>query len=324
VYLSHDPFAHAVSKRWRTDAAGYMIYYPIGPACAGYVIDDPVTECALRDADQRYVEWGGRVMPYGALLAVPLLGIFYWLLDTCPVAAFAFLPALFAMVVVIEGKVCWRQVASLLEGAHPVPPADPAARRARYALMASVVVLTGAMWFVLQAYDARLSEIPTNGGTIAFYHSISGYVSGAGVCVLLLILFLTAWSRIVARAGITKTLLTLLLVAFVGVALVAKAKADFRNPRPVVVLTSSSLLCGWQVPWTDITELSVESGDRSGTHAQIRLANNSSGRCELDHLNAGPDHVFAAMMRQWQTAAPQNAQAEGSTARLPDIAAGRR
>jgi hypothetical protein len=121
VYPPHHPFENAASRRWRADGAGYVFYYPTGPACAGYVIDDPVTECALRDADQRYVDLGSRVMPFASLLAVPLLGIFCWLLDRHPVAAFAFLPALVAMVVVIEAQVCWRQIASLLEGMQKVP-----------------------------------------------------------------------------------------------------------------------------------------------------------------------------------------------------------
>ncbi|HEU0149575.1 MAG TPA: hypothetical protein VFR21_22180 [Bradyrhizobium sp.] len=128
----------------------------------------------------------------------------------------------------------------------------------------------------------------------------------------------------VAQVGMIRTLLALLLFASVGAALVIKVNADFRSPRPVIALTQSSLICGWQSSWTDISELSIESGDRAGTRAQIKLANNSSGRCELGHLNAGPDEVFAAMTRQWRTAAPSNAQAYGVTERLPNIAASRR
>jgi hypothetical protein len=324
VYPPHHPVENAASRRWRTDGAGYVFYYPTGPACAGYVIDDPVTECALRDADQRYVDWGSRVMPFASLLAVPLLGIFYWLLDRHPVAAFAFLPALVAMVVVIEAHMCWRQTASLLEGMQKAPPAEPAARRSRYALMISVVILTAAMSFVLRAYDERLNEMAKPDDLVVFYPSISGYLLVANFCVLSFIIFLTACNRMVAQVGMIRTLLALLLFASVGAAMGVKVNADFRNPRPVIALTRSSLICGWQVPWTDISELSIESGDRAGTHAQIKLANDSVGRCELGHLNAGPDEVFAAMTRQWRTAAPSNAQAYGATARLPDIAASRR
>jgi hypothetical protein len=252
-----------------------------------------------------------------------VLGIFYALLDAHPVAAFAFFPALIAVVGVIERQVCCRQVAAFLVGAVKVAPAEPVMRRVRYATLISVVILTAAMWWVLRTYDERLGVLSATSDAVVFYRSISAYLLGMSVCVLFGVIFVTGWSLVRERHGLSGTLLILLLLPVAAIAFGTRANAIFQNPQPVIALTQSSLNCGWRIAWADITALSVESGDHDRTYVQIRLASGSSARCELDHLTADPDDMAAAMRKQWLVAAPSAASVDGITARLPDVASGR-
>jgi hypothetical protein len=321
------------SKRWFVDSTGRTVYYPYGRGRSGYIINDPVRESALRDADRKFDEASKPFAPFAALLAVPALFALYNYAGSHPVLVFSILPATLMMFTGLDWLLRRPKLAPLLAELSRAPAADLNAQwtlRISGYLCLFLVVLIG---FGSYLYDLRLAAVEVNATAIDFYPGISQYLLYGSFLALFFFVMVGQWNMVVAspKVGPKRALLSVFLFGLGAVGCFVAALWNFYNPKPTVVLAKDALYCNWRIRWADIANMGVRSGRKGGRYLRIEFAadrspfsdRRSSESCEIDSLNVNYAEVYQAIYDKWQSSGAGSKKAGNSTPGLPDIAAGR-
>ena len=304
---SNDPevrdTASIASKRWLSDAACGLVYFPRGQAWSGYIVPDREREKAIRDADRRYAECSSALVPYVSLLALPVVYGFYYFFGRYPITALALIPVAIILIAIVDWQLRRRALAPLLCGLTKVPAADVAAQRALYWIGCSLFALIGMTSLVAYLYDQRVAAIAADSMTVDFYRTISKKLVLAGFFGALLVWTIVGWSRLSSRLGPNKTMLGIFLFATLTVIQVGQAVSNFYDPQPAVILSRNTLDCQWRANWTDIAHISQLSGRRGEEFVQVEFVNGQlTARCEIDGLNSDYAQVYDAIYKGWQQA----------------------
>lgn len=304
--------ASVASRRWLSDTAGGLAYFPRGQAWSGYIVPGREREQAIREADRRYTERSSALTPYVSLLALPVIYGFYYLFGSYPILALALIPMAIIVIAIVDWQLRRPALAPLLDGLTRVPAADVAAQRALYRIGCSLFALIGVTSLVSFLYVQRVAAIAVDSGTVEFYRTISKNLVLASFFGALLAGTIVGWSRLSSRLSPNKTMLGIFLFGTLTVILVGQVVSNFYDPQPAVILSRDTLYCQWRAGWIEIAHISQRSGRRGREYVQVDFVNGQpTTSCEIDGLNSDYAQVYDAIYNGWQ-AAKSNAALPGS------------
>ncbi|MEH2484403.1 hypothetical protein [Bradyrhizobium sp. AZCC 2230] len=320
--------ASVASKRWLSDAAGSLAYFPRGQAWGGYIVPDREREQAIRDADRRYAERSSVLIPFVSLLALPVVYGFYYVFGRYPILALALIPMAIVVIAIVDWQLRRPALAPLLKGLTRVPAADVATQRAFYRIGCSLFALIGITSLVAYLYEQRVAAIAVDSGTIEFYRTISKNLVLASFFGALLAGSIVGWSRLSSRLSPNKAMLGIFLFGTLTAILVGQAVSNFHDPQPAVILSRDTLYCQWRAGWTEIAHISQRSGRRGEEYVQVEFVNGQpAASCEIDGLNSDYAQVYDVIYSRWQaakskTALPGSAMMDRLRAELDQIPIG--
>jgi hypothetical protein len=303
----HQTTQPAASGRWDVDTTGAAIFYPYGGAFSGYRLTADAA-ARVRAAEAQYNQLSGKfAASFAGLLGVGLFYLLAWLFFQHPVAGLA---AFYMSVAIIVGAEGLLRVASLrktLEGGTVVPARAVSRQRLHHALGAVALSLV-IFWLFLVLYDLRLNSLATDHQTgISFYPGIAGNVIIVAFGVPLLLIGMVYFDRVAATRGVQRTMLSFVVLAVLLFGATAVLVYKFVNPKPRIILSDYSMMCGWRYDWRDMSGVELSVNYQGEAFAVVRLKpalvralGKSRDRCEIDGLSSPYKDVYRAIAAAYQ------------------------
>jgi len=297
------------SVRWDVDSAGQAIYYPFGPAFAGYRLTDPTAEQSVRQADESYSERSSKIgKPLVQIVGTLLVGYVIFVFSRHPVLSLSGLYALLVVLTYLEGILRYSSVREHLANADIVP-AKAQSRQRLFIFAGAAAALLVAFWVVLAIYDLQISALAANhAGETWLFPSIAGSLFFSIALFLFVFFAILRFDVFSARLGQHKATLTLVVVVVIDVGLAGWSVTKFVAPAPSVIISDRSIRCGWSYSylWREIRSLESRS-TRYKTYAVMTLRPQIAGslgkvtdRCEIDGLTVDDETVYRTIVAAWQ------------------------
>ena len=289
------------------DGSGRTLFYPFGDSWRGYVVPDAAREAALRAALQRYGETRKRFNIWPFLLAAASFCGAWFVLDSHP---FWFLGALVlptVSLVMCDRALLYYQIRDLIGGLERVGSRDKTPGYIRQIFLAGAALA----WITQQLYQSRIEALPVAPGTTAYYADVAQPLVWTLLFGCLALVIASARNKLPELFGGTKSLCTMLLFIVLQLCGVAYVAWYFLSPRPSIVVSADKLVCGWELPWADVTALSEgDGGDSRSSKQYARLKVGapptpsvwSAGDvklCQISGLNADYAAVYRDMRTAW-------------------------
>lgn len=287
------------------DDHGRVLFFPSGLGSNGYVVDTPDRERTLRAAAEQYATRSRRLTP---ILAVLLLGLFYWLVGSHPLLAFGMMAGSVPIAQFGEEWLSKAVFARHVTGLERTK----ALKRQRILLLAALLAgIAAAVWIVATLYAWRLAALPRDGAIRVFYDDISWALILTVVGGLILFCMLLLPTAQFTRPRSLLALLVCGAMCFGGVATIASA---FLTPVPRIELAGGALVCHWVVTWDDVSDISLRGSglifDR--TQAIIALTPGSASdlrttrahlrqplSCAIGGLDVASGEAYQAIRDTW-------------------------
>jgi outer membrane protein assembly factor BamE (lipoprotein component of BamABCDE complex) len=290
------------ADRFLRDEMGQRLFYPFGLSWSGYVLPSAQHEASVRDAMASCTPIASRCAGW---IAVAGLGLFVFALYVFSTYPFAVVAAVVLPTLLTIGYfriVLLYHLRPLLNGLEQVESREKIPRYTRLLFLAACATV----WFTLQSFQDRLSQLSAEPGTKIYYDGISQPLALALLVAFVLVMIVSLRNGLVTIFG-NKVNVTMLALAGVEVSLIAYTVLAIRTPVPRVFVTSSELICNQHTKWssvTDVAEVSRGTRTRSGQYAQLKLDNGqffpgNYTRCKISGLNEDYDTIYRAIRAAW-------------------------
>jgi hypothetical protein len=298
----------AATNRWDVDTAGRAVYYPFGPAFAGYRMADSIAEQNVRQADEHYSEHTSKISkPLGQFVGTLLVGSLFFILSRHPVLSLVGCYVLLAGAIYLDSILRSTSVRDTLANAEIVPAKAQSRKRLLVTIGAASGILF-AFWAVLVAYNWQSSALEANHpGEIWLFPNIAGRLFLFVVLFLIIFSASVHFDRFSKKLGLHKATLTLVIVAVVDFGLGTWTLSNFVAPAPSIVVTDQVIQCGWRhgYRWRDITAVGSETNQHSRyvvltLRPPITRMGKATDRCEIDGLMVDDDTVYRMIVAAWQ------------------------